>query len=450
MPPSIRFDQGDTGIVNRSRSDLVVGVSMDIVAVAGTVAGTASFAILGKTNQASTAALTGANPLDRQFVADVPGKWRMRITDTADGSSVVHTITFRTAVRNQAHIVHNERANADANDADADPTTWVDASETNEGGHFRGYADDHNALVDAVEGSAELGTGWISGGAVTINGSDPAKFDMAAGFVWIKGNPLPVKFGPFVAEDPLNLATQEFTIPAIDVNGALQKFNVVLTEAQRDTLVELQAVVHADNATVTAIGTFRQLAVNVPKALVDYVFAAGPLNSGNNYLPASTDLTVTKTVGKTSWIFLNASNDLADPNGQPNPAIPVVTFLREIRDGAGDFILVPTTVTPVGFWDNDTGVLLATPKYVIYQFRFFNFVSVCVVGQATYDTLDEAVAAVFIEDPVVLPGISAQRNNFRTAIVARGDVTDLTDPVNVRFIQISTMFPGGMMEQGTL
>ena len=56
-----------------------------------------------------------------------------------------------TAARGIAKPAHNERAAYLANDVDADPGSWVPDSESNEGGHHRGYFDHIDAALDILD-----------------------------------------------------------------------------------------------------------------------------------------------------------------------------------------------------------------------------------------------------------------------------------------------------------
>lgn len=301
-------------------------------------------------------------------------------------------------------------------------------------------------------GLAEIETGWLSGGDVTINGGDPAKYDIASGTIWVQGQTAPVSFGPFIGVSPTDIATTQFTGNAINAAGALVQRNTTPTPAERRTTALLQYAVHVDNATVTSIDDTRHLAQHVTSALVDFAFAIGSLNKGNNYLPRASDTTTQKLEGITSLIHFQGAVSLTAPNDKTDVAEDPVTGIVQIsRDGAGGFDRVFINSIPVGFWDNDTGTLLATPKYVIYQMRFLAGVTACIVGQQTYDTLDEAVANVFVADPVLPSSVTQILNNYRTAIVAKGDVTDFEAAViagTARFVQIDPSAPGGVVEQG--
>ena len=148
--PDIRFDQGDTGTGNMSRTDSPISVQLDVVAL--NIVGNAVFGLLDRPI-GSAATLGGANPLDKQITPDVAGTYRCRIIDDNEGSSVIHTFTVRTAKRSLAKPSHNERANPQANEVDPDPGDWVDQSESNEGGSNKGWHDNADEIFDAVDDS---------------------------------------------------------------------------------------------------------------------------------------------------------------------------------------------------------------------------------------------------------------------------------------------------------
>lgn len=130
----LRFDIGASlGTNNRSRSDVQVGDTVTVNALSAV--GTVSIDLLDKPS-GSAAALAGSGST-RTINPDSAGSYRIRVSD--DAGVRIHTFTVLTA-RLRLHIpAHNERANPDANEVDTDPGTWVDDSETNEGGSFKGW-----------------------------------------------------------------------------------------------------------------------------------------------------------------------------------------------------------------------------------------------------------------------------------------------------------------------
>ena len=436
MTIGLRFDKGASeGTANQTREDFAIG---DVATIRATgVVGTATFQVL-KSAPGSASALVVVDPVTQTIAIDVAGRWRIRVGDTADGSRVTHTFAAPTIRKGLIAPAHNERASEDANEADTDPGTWPDESESNLGGRNTGYAPDLEKAIAVLEDEGAE-TGWLSGCDITINGGNPSQYDLAAGFIFVKGTGA-VAVAAQTGIDPLNIATTVFTTNSIDATGALVKGDFALTAAETKSLVQLQPVLHEDLATITGVSNERTIADPVP-ALMDYARAGGLINVGNNYVPA-TGVTVNKEIGTTSDFMLEGkSSPLLAPNDQPNPQILGVVFPSVIRDGGSSHtFLTPSANVPVGFWDDDSGTLAATIKYVNYQMRFFNQRTGCFVGQQTYDTLEEAIANALIADPFLPAPVLTSPNNLRTVIVARGDITDWTDPLTFKFIQV----PGNM------
>ena len=434
MAIGLRFDKGvSAGTANQSREDFAVGEVCTIVATG--IVGTATFDILAPP-LGSTAALVPVDPLSQTITIDVAGRWEIRVGDTADGSRTERTFASPSLLRGLIPPAHNETASPDANAADVDPGTWVDESKSNLGGRTTGHAPDLQKAVNAIELNADLAlgareTGWLSGGVITINGSNPAQYDVASGTIRVQGVVDPVPFPAFIGVDPPNLATRPFTDNAISAAATLlqtdgEQATVEGAERRRNNAV-LQQIQHVDNATITGISLTRQTSENQTQELIDLHFFSGPRNKGNDYTPAASDLTVQKTEGLTALPGLSAVLTPQSPAYQANDADPAVTFLLVHRDGAGGFVITNDTDIPVGFWDNNEASLSSTPKYVIYQMHFFNNVSICVPGQNTYNTLSDATAALLTEQTLLQPDLEAVLNTYRTAIIANGMVTDINN-----------------------
>lgn len=299
-------------------------------------------------------------------------------------------------------------------------------------------------------------TGWISGLTASIN-TDTTKFDLTSGFIRVAGVVELVAVPGGTGLDPANLVTEDFTIILADAAGDLVLINTAPTDEILKTHAQLQTLQHV-GAVINGVDSQRNPSEHISAALIDQSFAGGPINEGNNYLQAGNDSTLKKLEGVTRRLFLETVNSLAAPNRQANfeqdpVAFPAQLAFQSIRDGSGDHTISPFTALPVGFWDNNLGVLSATPKFVIHRADFFNNVTVLSVGQDTYDTLDEGVSAVFSEDPDLPDAVASEPNTFRTAIVVKGDAFDLTAGVaagTVQFIQVSPVFPGGRVETSSI
>ncbi|MEE8361770.1 MAG: hypothetical protein V3R71_06410, partial [Gemmatimonadales bacterium] len=318
MAIGLRFDKGASpGTANQSREDFAIGEVCTIVATG--IVGTATFQILAPP-LGSTAALVPVDPLSQTITIDVQGRWDIRVGDTADGSRIEHTFAAPTARKGLIAPAHSEKASPDANAVDVDPGTWSDESHSNPGGRFTGYAPDIQKMVAVLEDEGAE-TGWLAGGDITVNGSDPSQYDIAQVDIFVKGLGA-IRFPAQIGITPSNLSTTVFTANMMGASGLVQ-LDIRATAEQHKTLVQLQTVQHIDLATVTSIDQTRSLAEAVP-ALMDYARSGGIINTGNNFI-RSTGFTIDKTAGVTTEFLLNGTNPLA-PNDPVNAELITVFF----------------------------------------------------------------------------------------------------------------------------
>lgn len=300
-----------------------------------------------------------------------------------------------------------------------------------------------------------LGTtsGILTGCEVTINGGDPAHFDVAAGTVmiwdWSSGLPTPllVTFAGATDVTLTGLATDLFTALFIDNTGSLvQQPGVLSTAEQRRELACLQAVVHLDNLTITLISDSSQPAYDLPQALLDYVIVNGPLNIGNQFSAASTDLTLAKAAGSTTLPFINRSMDTQDPTTRANAAVAAYTvgnpFNYSHQDGVGGFTIVlgNDEIDPDNY-DDGSGTLAAVPNnnwqlQYIYFFGQTEQVTI-VYGQAVYSSLANALAAIGVETTNHDPAVTANGVLINILAIEEG-ATDLSDTLEACFKQPGT------------
>ncbi len=129
-----------------------------------------------------------------------------------------------------------------------------------------------------------------------------------------------------------------------------------------------------------------------------------------------------------------------DANWPVNAAVVESTgFLQVYRDATqpGGFNISSQIDIPVGFWDNK-GTLKTVSganSWVIYWFGDVKGVSVLTLGQAEYDSLAEAEAAIYTEKPIVFSPIK-RFSTSRTAIIVKANATDLSDPAQAESVSL--------------
>lgn len=295
--------------------------------------------------------------------------------------------------------------------------------------------------VDRVQYHRSV-TGVITGGEVTIN-VDDTKFDVAAGTGVIvdwttPGSPASteVSFGPFVAEDALNIGSTPGTVIGIDVNGDIVKANLPFTAAQRRTYIELQIAGHGGGA-IVAITDAQGLAYEVNAAIIDVLRAIGHVNSGNNFTPNGVNLLVDKAAGTTAGIWINSNVDPQNPSVQTNIAeSPVSLMFFEYQDGAGGFTTGPLAAIDPDQYDDGSGTLAAVgvTKWTV-QRLYWSSTQVLAVnyGQQIYNSSDDAIAGLFGD----VPAISTVAKEFAvhtTWLIVKKGAADLSDVAVAIFI----------------
>jgi len=303
-----------------------------------------------------------------------------------------------------------------------------------------------NANADLLE-FASLQTGVLTGGAVTINGGDDTKFDVAAGtgiiIDWTDpANPVrtEVTWTQFLAQSLPNLATGLFTTVEINAAGNVVILSGVLgSSLARRTKIQLQTLVHDTGVQIDAVSRSSKPAYDVTDALLDYILKLGPINTGNDYTANGTNLKIDRAAGDSTLPFINRANNTQSPTTLVTPTELAVTFNTIFRDGAGDFIITPsiTDIDP-DLFDDGSGTLAAVGnnRWTVQRIFFFaqSLDSGVSFGQATYATLEDAEASIPVESPLIAPIF--QLGVFVTALIVKKGAADLSDIAVAKFVDI--------------
>lgn len=306
------------------------------------------------------------------------------------------------------------------------------------------------ATVDLLAGA--VSTGLFTGGKVTINTGDNAKFDVSAGtgLVIDWTDPLDpkrdlVSWNAFTSQVIPDLS-KIFTSLGINSVGGLiiHPSGVIPTSAENKSEIRLQAVVHQNGTNIDSLSSTNTPAYEVVAAILDYISDLGPINIDNDYFPNGANLQIDKTLGQTTLPFINresVSPDPQNPTRKSNPAQTVALTTRTYRDGAGDFIFVPSnTLIDPDFWDDGTGTLnsVGPNKWTIKRLLFFglNESNTITYGQAEYNSLSDAEDAILTETPFLSPLLGS--GSFNTVLIVKSGATDLTDISEAKFICLAT------------
>lgn len=346
--------------------------------------------------------------------------------------------------------------------AESDPDNWFGSlitckcsdltftGELNSDGSISNNDVDLSAL-DAIG----MISGVISGFDVTVNGSDPAQIDVSAGtgiiIDWSTGSRIitSVSAGPFIGVTLTGIATTLFTSLFIDVSGNLnQNSGERLSSAKVRQNIAISTAVHNDFSTITNISGSGVVAYQYGNALFEYIRKLGPINDGNAYSSGGANLSVNKASGTTTLPWINQGVDPQNPTETTNISITPLTgndWSAFYQDGSGSFTLEPSksAINP-DLWDDGSGTLatVANNQFTVKRFYFFgqNNQTVTTYGQAEYFSLDDAIAAIFTEDPEISPLLDT--GTFISTLAVQEGVTDLDAAIlagNAKFSQIQRL-----------
>lgn len=293
-------------------------------------------------------------------------------------------------------------------------------------------------------------SGVTTGMVVTINGGDNTKFDVSSGagiiIDWSTGSRVPLKItyaGATAITITAGIGTSVFTSLYVDENENLvQSTGVQLTAQQRRKYIVLNSLIHVNLTTINSISISGIPSFQAIDAFDDYIRAIGSINSGNGYSAASTDLTIQKAAGTTTFPYINKDVEAQNPAVQVNAVQDPLTVSdtnESYRDGVGGFTIVPSfTVIDPDLYDDGSGVLAAVSnnKWTIRRLYFFgqNNGTLINYGQAQYNSLTEAEAAIFIEDPILSPFVLS--GVFKSVLIVKKGATDLSDLSEAKFLDI--------------
>ena len=287
-------------------------------------------------------------------------------------------------------------------------------------------------------------TGIIVFDGLSIN-VDTTKFNVGAIKAWFINNytdPLnPTKqyrsFPATTANVVPNIATQNVSYLAIDVNGVLQFSNNPFDNAiQRDYCV-LGVLVHSNRVVINAINNQPVVAIDNGAQLSDLMEAIGFFNiSGNVFSPNGANLNINKSYGHVFKQGSNFINTNKDPHTLSLPALISPTNIRYRLQNGTEY--VNTAVVDPGFYDN-AGVRTAVPgtKYTIQRIYLFqsNLIRIQ-YGQAIYANMADAIQAITTEAFVVEQNI-LENGLFRGLLILRDSTTNLLDTSKALFIEAS-------------
>ena len=296
-----------------------------------------------------------------------------------------------------------------------------------------------------------LQTGILYGGLVSINASNPSKFDLTAGAGMIvsTGATLTAMPNPTVTNVTwaaqtgitlTNLASTDETWISINSSGTIVQQSNSWTDTQYETQIPLGALVHPDRATINIAKAYPHVSYGQPSQMDPFIRAFGPLKlSGYEISANGANLQVNKSSGKSYALGRNYPTDPNNPNIVTDTnANPVTTIYRWYRNGSGGFTTVVNSAIDPTKWDDGTGTLNAVSGGQYTVQRLFALPNQPLVmgsyyGRQVYNSIESAQANIQYEtfsenDSTATQGV------FLGYLIVKGNATALNNATDAKFI----------------
>ena len=306
-----------------------------------------------------------------------------------------------------------------------------------------------NSSFDEATGEflRTVSTGLYSGGSLSINGGDNTKFDISDGSGVVidnwtdPENPVSytVTWTGLTAQTVTNIATQPVTYIGIDKDGIIIQSSSPFGNSEKRDYIDLGVLVHTNNVNITVVNNQPVISKEPGSQLYDLINSIGFFNvSGIEFTANGANLSIDRSEGEIFKQGSNVDNDYSDPHKKTIPSAIAYSDIRYRLRTAGSEILPGTAFIDPDNYDN-AGVQTAVPtgKVTVQRINIFSSGDVRLqYGQNLYDSIEDAVANAPSEEFVVEPNIS-QNGLFRAFLVVKEGATDLSNPLQAKFIQAS-------------
>jgi len=251
-------------------------------------------------------------------------------------------------------------------------------------------------------------------------------------------------------EIPLtNLTTQLVTYIALDYSQPIGLTQIVqssspFTPTDRRNYILIGAVIHSNMTTINAFNSMPDVAKNVAGQYNDLLDAIRVFNVNGNIISANG---VNKYLNKSSGEIFKKGVNFHELNGSDNPNLKFLDSLSApatLRHRTRSITLLTpegldTNTLDVGYYDRNGVKTAITAPYEFSIMRVALFSSNLIriqYGQAVYKNMADALAAVNTEVFAVEQNI-AENGLFRGVIVVSKNATDLSNPLQAKFIELN-------------
>lgn len=323
-------------------------------------------------------------------------------------------------------------------------SVYVEAEETTYrliGGITNGdWQVDGGGAVGPLENS---GTGVVRGMGLTINGGNPAQFDIALGVYEVLDTTDPVnpvltlvEYAGSTGNIVTNLASQDVTYILMDSAGLITQQLTYPTPTQRRAKCFLGRLNHSNRTSISFVNFFPDFKLNLMNQFYDLLDALAPFKiKGLDLSTNGANLSFNKSSGTTFFRSDNLSTDNQNPHYKAFTAQTLQPF-RKITQTTTVDVSDVTVIDPANY--DVAGTVTAVPGaggtatvQRVYQYKS-GAVRVA-YGQTSYNNITTAVSAIATETFVPNPTIEASAILIGYIVVAKS-CTSLLDVTKCKIV----------------
>ncbi len=315
----------------------------------------------------------------------------------------------------------------------------------------------NDQIVMSLEATANIfdssyGTCLVSGGTLSVNAGDPAKFDVTATIGYVVDSytdpdnvvPIRITCPEHIGVTITNIATTGATFVSVDGNCDLVQSPYPPSSESRKDFIYLGTIGHPDNTTINSVQNLAWVSKeSANHTLADLFYAIKPITtSGLRYTANGANLKMDRSAGTMLWNSLNYKINPKDPNQITNAEALATYWFESYRDDTGTwrFSAAPVDEIDPDVYDDGVGTV-AGPNGVVedYQWQIIEILyeplfnlTFLEWGQRVFDNKSSAMAAVNDNNVVRNPALQSVAK--RGSLIVRGGATDLSSTQEAEFI----------------
>ena len=278
--------------------------------------------------------------------------------------------------------------------------------------------------------------GVLSGGILSVNAGDNAKFDVSDGLaqfaVTQSATAKRFSFSGLTAQTVTNLATDSASFIFLQSDGTLRQQTAPPTASDYRDYIYLGQLGHSNNTSVANAVPTPQLALDPAQQFQDLASSIGTINSGVALTPNGANLSLDLTGGSLFSVGAGFAVDTDTPHTVTIASDTAITIrMRGVSAGTGT-----TTTLDVGNYDNaGTITALANNRYQNFRCYIIPGTGNVVIqyGQNFYTQLSAAQDAIPTESFTLRDNLAGSAI-LLGIITAKSNGTDLSDTADAEFL----------------